>query len=108
MEIIDGTGVKVGHMVAVRVLQQAAEVQGLRPVGHQLFPDPQQIAAAHQLIHGADAQGRHILPQLLGHEFHEVHHVLRLAGEAGPELGILGGNARRAGVQVAHPHHAAA
>ena len=55
MEVVDVPGVKVGGPALPGVLQQAVEVQGLRPVGHQMLPDPQQVAAAHQLVHGADA-----------------------------------------------------
>ena len=39
---------------------------------------------------------------------HEVHHVLGLAGEFFAQLGVLGGDAHRAGVHVADPHHDAA
>jgi hypothetical protein len=39
---------------------------------------------------------------------HEVHHVLRLAGELVAQLRVLGGDADRAGVEVAHAHHDAA
>ena len=62
MEVVDGLGVKMRDMVAVGIVEQGGQVQGLRPMGDQLFPDPQQVAAAHQLVHGADAQLRHVLP----------------------------------------------
>ena len=88
--------------------QNAAQVNGIRPVGDPLDPGPDQVGAAHQLVHGANAQFRHDLPQLLGDEQHEIHHVFRLAGEAAPQGGILGSNAHGAGIQVAHPHHHAA
>ena len=43
-----------------------------------------------------------------GDEPEEVHDVVGLAGEALAELGILRGDADRAGVEVADPHHDAA
>ncbi len=36
---------------------------------------------------------------------HEIHHILRLAPETFAQFRVLGGNAHRAGVQVADPHH---
>ena len=49
-----------------------------------------------------------IMPQLLRDEFHEIHHVFGLAAEVFPQLRPLGGNAHRAGVEIAHAHHDAA
>ena len=41
------------------------------------------------------------LAHLLGDELEEVLDELGLAGEARPQLGVLGGDAHRAGVEVA-------
>ena len=41
MEVVNISGIEVGRPAAPGIFQQAAEVQGLRPVGHQLLPDPQ-------------------------------------------------------------------
>ena len=70
--------------------------------------DLQQVGAAHQLFHGAHAQLCHVFPQILSHELHEVHDMLRLALELLAQFGVLGADAHGAGVQIAHPHHHAA
>jgi hypothetical protein len=49
-----------------------------------------------------------VLTDFLGDELEEVDHELRLAGELGTKSGVLGGNADRAGVKMADPHHDAA
>ena len=68
----------------------------------------EQVGAAHHLGEGAEAHPRHQLAHLLGHEEEVVDDVLGLAGEALDELGVLGGDAHRAGVEVALAHHDAA
>ena len=50
----------------------------------------------------------HDLAHLLGDELEEVDDELRLAAEACPQLGVLGGHTDRARVEVADPHHDAA
>ena len=91
-----------------QVGENAAQVDGVRPVGDPVLPGANQVGAAHQFIHGANPQLGHDLPQLLGNEQHEIHHIFRLPLEPAPQGGILGGNAHGAGVQIAHPHHHAA
>ncbi len=76
-------------------------------MGHQLFPDLQQVAPAHQPVYRGDAQLCHVLPQLLGHEVHEVDNILRLPGKSFSQFRVLCGNARRTGIQAAYPHHTA-
>ena len=49
-----------------------------------------------------------VLAHLLGDELEEVHDELGLAGEALAQLGVLRGDADRAGVEVADAHHHAA
>ena len=72
------------------------------------LPHVEQVAAADHLVHGPEAELGHVLAHFLGDEPEEVDHVLGLAAELLAELGVLGGDAHRAGVQVAHPHHDAA
>jgi hypothetical protein len=60
------------------------------------------------LVDGPEAQLGHHFPDFLGDEHEEVLDELRLAGEPLPQHRVLGGNADRAGVEVAHAHHDAA
>ena len=68
----------------------------------------QQIHSADGLFQRATSQLRQQLPHFFGHELHEIHHELRLAGELFAQLGILRGYSHRASVQVADSHHHAA
>ena len=56
----------------------------------------------------AEAERGEVLAHLLGDELEEVDDELGLAGEALAQLGVLGGDADRAGVEVADAHHHAA
>ena len=56
----------------------------------------------------AEAERGHDLAQLLGDEEEIVDHMLGRAGEAGAQHRILGGDADRAGVEMALAHHDAA
>mmetsp|Transcript_40260 Transcript_40260/g.88012 ORF Transcript_40260/g.88012 Transcript_40260/m.88012 type:complete len:314 (+) Transcript_40260:361-1302(+) len=90
-------------------LQEVAEVQ----VRHlwivlQVGLWPQEVCASDDFSDLPDAQGRHDLPCLLGDQEKVVDKVLRLASELLPELWVLRGDADRAGVEVALPHHDAA
>ncbi len=60
------------------------------------------------LVQGAETELRQVFAHLLGDELEEVHHVVDLAGVALAQLRVLGGDADRAGVEVAHAHHHAA
>src|SRR5690606_41564841 len=66
------------------------------------------LAVPDRLVDRAEAQLREVLADLLGDELEEVHHELRLAAEALAQLGVLGRDPDRAGIQVADPHHDAA
>ena len=77
--------------------QCASAIDGIDPVD-----------AAHHLVDGAEAQLGHVLPHLLGDEEEEVDDVLGLALEARAQHRVLGGDADRAGIQVALAHHDAA
>ena len=79
---------------------------GLPVAGHLHLA--QALGMADHLVDGAKAQLGHDLAQLLGHEHHEVHHVLGLTGEAAAQLAVLRGDAHRAGILLAIAlHHAA-
>ena len=66
------------------------------------------VHAPDHLVQAAEAELRHDLAQLLGHEAHEVDHVLGLALVLGTQLRVLRRDACGAGVQVADAHHDAA
>ena len=68
----------------------------------------QQVAAAHQFVHGARAELRHDLPHLFRDKEHEPLHIFRFSLETPAQLGILGRDAEGAGTQLAHAHHPAA
>ena len=63
---------------------------------------------ADHLVDGAEAQLGHDLAQFLGDEEEVVDHVLGRAGEALAQFRVLGGDADRAGVEMALAHHDAA
>ena len=72
----------------------------LAAVEHLHLPD--------HFIEAAVAQRGHDFPHFLGDEEEEVDDVLGLAGEALAQHRVLGGDADRAGVEVALAHHDAA
>ena len=93
---------------AGRDCQQAGEVNARRlPVFHR-GPGFQQIHPSDHFGDGGEAQLGHNFPQFLGHEVEVVDQMPRLAGEAFAEFGVLGGDAHRAGVEVAFAQHNAA
>ena len=61
--------------------------------------------AADHLVDRTEAQLGHDGPHVFGQEAEEVDDVLGVAIEALAQLGVLGGDADRAGVQVALAHH---
>ena len=92
----------------LRLVEDRREVEPLRlPVGDG-GPGIEPVHPADHLVDRAEAELRHQLAKLLGEHEEEVDDVLRLAGELLAELRILRGDAHRAGVQVALPHHDAA
>ena len=102
-----------GHKVDVAVgdggvVQDAVEVHLGRAAAGGAGLDMEQVGAAHQFVDGADAEFRHVLPQLLCHEGQVVDDIFRLALEALAQLRVLGADAHGAGVEVADPHHDAA
>ena len=69
---------------------------------------PELIRTADHLMKLAEPELRHQLANFFGHKKEIVHDVFRLAGELRPQQRIVGGDADRAGVQMALPHHDAA
>mmetsp|Transcript_15725 Transcript_15725/g.37201 ORF Transcript_15725/g.37201 Transcript_15725/m.37201 type:complete len:830 (-) Transcript_15725:1712-4201(-) len=88
--------------------QDRGKIEVLRLGVPQALVVHQQVRAAHQLVHRLDAEGRHGLPDLLGHHPQEVDHVLGHTLELLAQLRVLGGDADRAHVEVALAHHDAA
>ena len=70
--------------------------------------DLEQVGAADHVGEAPHPERGHDAPDLLGHEHHVGDDVLGGAAEARAQLGILGGDPDRAGVEVADPHHDAA
>ena len=68
----------------------------------------ERLGVADRLGERAEAERGEVLAHLLGDELEEVLDELGLAGELLAQLGVLGGDADRAGVEVADPHHDAA
>ena len=77
------------------------------PVG-DAFAHFQEFGPAYHLIYRPEAQLGHDFAQLLRQETKQVYDVLGLAGEELTQLGVLGGHAHGAGVEVAFAHHHAA
>ena len=68
----------------------------------------EQVDPSHRLVERAEAERGQVLADLLGDVLEEGLDELRLAAEALPQLGVLGGDPDRAGVEVADAHHDAA
>src|SRR5471030_1986573 len=88
-----------------RLVEDGAEVQPARLPVRDRLRFVEQVDPADQLVIRADAQLRHQLARLFGHEEEVIDHVFRLAGELGAQHRILRGDADRAGVQMAFAHH---
>ncbi len=99
------------HRLAVRVLRHGedradVEARGLPVVDRRARVE--RLDVADHLGHRAEAERGHQLAHLLGDELEERLDELGLAGEALAQLGVLGGDADRARVEVADAHHDAA
>ena len=68
----------------------------------------QPVDLADHVLEAAEAELRHQLAHLLGHEMEEAHDVLGLPGELLAQHGVLRRDADRTGVQVADAHQDAA
>ena len=65
----------------------------------------QPVSTANHFVKGAEPKLRHQLPHFLDQEGEEVDDVGGLAREALAQFRVLRGDADRAGIQVAFPHH---
>jgi len=100
--------VRLDPLWHLRLVQDRGEVEPLGlPVGDG-GPGVEPVDAAYHLGDRAEAELGHQLTDLFGEHEEEVDDVLRLPGELLPQFGILRGDADRAGVEVALPHHDAA
>src|SRR5437879_6925332 len=66
------------------------------------------VDTADHLVHRTEAHFRHVLANLLGEEEKEIDDMFRLALEFLSKHRILRGDANRASVEMAFPHHDAA
>ena len=92
----------------VRLVEDGGEVHacGLPVVGS--LAGVEAIDLADHFLDAAKTEFCHDFAHFHGDKGHEVHHVLGLAHEVFAQLGILGGDADRAGVLLADAHHQAA
>ncbi len=106
--------VLLGGAVARGALGQVGDVQDRREVEAGGLPvldgraGVEHLGVADRLLERAEAEPGQVLAHLLGDELEEVDDELGLAGEPLPQIGVLGRDADRAGVEVADPHHDAA
>ena len=94
--------------IDIWIVQNHGQVYRVCTADAHVLAALQLVAAADHLVDGAEAQTSHDFTQLAGDEQHVVLYVLWLALEARAQLRVLGRNAHRAGVQIAHAHHRAA
>ena len=96
------------HAVAdVGLVEDAGEVDALRLPVFAGFGGVEAFDVADHLVDGAEPEFGHDLAEFHGDERHEIHHVLGLAFEVLAQLGILSGDADRAGVFLTDAHHQA-
>ena len=96
-----GPSGSAGGREQVRQVERVGPGVAGRPAGAALDP-------ADGLVERAQPERGQQAPHLLGDEQQVGGHALGGAGELGPQVGPLGGDAGRAGVLVAGPHHDAA
>ena len=77
------------------------------PVGHA-FARIEKISAPNQIVKPRDAELGHDLPNFFSDKEKVIHDMLWPTGEFLTQHWILGGNAHRAGIQMAFTHHDAA
>jgi hypothetical protein len=67
----------------------------------EIVTDAQELAVAHHIVDGAEAQLGHDGTELVGDVVEEVDNVLGRTGKLLPKLRVLSGNANRASVKMA-------
>ena len=98
-------------LTLVRVLghgEDRREVEAVRLPVVDRAARVEHLGMADCLRDRAEAERGEVLAHFFGEELEEVHDELGLAGEPLAQLGVLGGDADRARVEVAHAHHHAA
>jgi len=90
------------------LVQNRREVEALGFPMLDGLPRHQPIGAADHVFELADAEFCHDFAKFLRDEAHEIHDMIRFAGETLAQARILRGDADGAGVQMADPHHDAA
>ena len=114
VECLVETVVLFGHPVAHRAVRCVGWLQDGRQVEPRRFPvvdgggRVEQVDTTHGLLDRAQAQGRQVLPDLLGDVLEERLDELGRSGEPLAQHRVLGGDPHRAGVEVADAHHDAA
>ena len=114
VEVLVQLVVLAGEVAQRRVVVELEAVQDriqVQPFGLPVvdrLAGVEHLGVADRLLDAAETQLGEDFADFLGEEFEEVHHELGLAVEAGAQLGVLGRDAHRAGVQVADAHHDAA
>ena len=99
--------VVVQHAVGWLLEEQLAEVEHLvfRFIVGDGSLTGNQFGVTHDIVERGVAHLCQILPYLLCQEGEVVHQILVSANEMLSELGVLGGDAQRTGVEVALAHH---
>ena len=92
----------------VRLGEQLGEVEPVRLGVSDQLDAVEHLHLPDHFVECPVAQRRHHLAHFLGDEEEKVDDVLGLAGEALAQHRVLGGDADRAGVEVALAHHDAA
>lgn len=106
--VLGGDLVADGAVGQVGDVEERLQVQALGlPVGDGPL-GVEEFGVADGLLDGAEAQFGEEFADLFGDELEEVDDELGLAGEPLAQHRVLGGDADRAGVQVADAHHDAA
>ena len=95
-------------VVELDVPEQVGQVHAARLPVLDRRSDAEQVDAADRFVERAQPERGEDLAHFLRHEEEEVDDVLGGALEALAQLGVLRGDAHRAGVQVAGAHHDAA
>ncbi len=92
----------------LRLMEDAAEIEALGLPMVDRLALVEDLGLADHLGEGAEAERGHVFAHLLGDEEEIIDDVLGLALEARAQHRVLGGDADRAGVQMAFAHHDAA
>ena len=96
---------------AVGLVGLGEDGREIQPLGLPVLDglvEAEPLDAADHVLELAEAQFGHDAADVLGHEGQEADDILGLAVEPLPQIGVLRGDAHRAGAEVALPHQDAA